>query len=140
LFLAAAVTVFFTQAVLAASQTLEGDIYTIKIDTKDGKATVTITPKTVAGVRHHCNEEFPWKLEITQAQGVTTDRTKYEAPFKKADGTRNTTSHTEAFSRDKVVFVIKYMVEPGKKVNGKLTFSVCDEKQCYRKTHNIDWD
>jgi hypothetical protein len=48
LFLAAAVTVFFTQAVLAASQTLEGDIYTIKIDTKDGKATVTIIVDPIA--------------------------------------------------------------------------------------------
>ena len=140
LFIIGVAIVLFASAAIAATQTIQGDIYTIKIQTKDGKATVTITPKTVKGVSHYCNPEFPWKLVMEEIEGVTTDRKKYESPFKKAGGGVHSPSHTKKFGKKKVVFEVKYTAAAGKKVKGKLTFSVCDPKQCYRKTHKIEWE
>lgn len=131
--------VFLAGVATADTQTLEGDIYTIKIDAKNGVATVTVTPKTVDKVSHHCNIEFPWKLQITKAEGVTTDKEKYTAPFKKADGTTSSPFDTKEFGLQKVVFEVKYTAAASKKIEGKLTFSICDDKQCYRKTHQIEW-
>ena len=136
----AVVIVFLLPAAMAATQTIQGDIYKIVVNAKGGKATITITPKTVKGVHHHCNQEFPWRLAITEAEGVKTDQVKYTAPYKKPDGSINSPSHTKTFSEKKVVFEVKYTVAAGKKVNAKLTFSVCDNKQCYRKKEMLEWN
>ena len=136
LFFLAVTSLFFSATVSAATQTIQGDVFTIRITTESGKATVTITPKS----GHYCNPEFPWKLVMEEIEGVTTDRQKYAAPFKKAGGGVNSPAHTREFGKKKVVFEVKYTAKPGTKVKGKLTFSICDAKQCYRKTHKIEWD
>lgn len=123
----------------AADQTIEGDLYRIHVQADGAKAVITVTPKTVEGVGHYCNPEFPWKLVITDQDGVTTDRKQYDAPFKKPDGTVNAPAHTVAFGKPKVVFEVAYSAAPGKKVQAKLTFGICDPKQCYRKTQKLEW-
>ncbi|HEX7840852.1 MAG TPA: hypothetical protein VF469_25415 [Kofleriaceae bacterium] len=93
-------------------------------------AKVTVTP----GKGYHVNTEYPIKLTLAPADGVTLAKTDFaECGHDKAKG------DADALDEQNLAFAVKLTPSAGGSytINGKFKFAVCDKDQCLPKKETI---
>jgi hypothetical protein len=97
----------------------------IRTETADEGTVATIEVKKKG--TYYCNLDYPWKLEITPAEGVTLDKNT----FRREDA--------EKATADEVVYIVRYTAEPETPINAELKLCLCDGKTCQTKMIPLTW-
>ena len=96
----------------------------------EATATISVTP----GTGYHVNTEYPIKLTLESATGVTLAKAEY-----KAGGADKAKGDAETLEEKQLLIAVKLTpAQAGNyTVNGKLKFAVCDKDSCLPKTEAI---
>lgn len=105
----------------------------VPADAKAGSETVAkiiVTP----GKGYHVNLEYPTKLTLTPADGVTLARTSFVA-----GGRDKSKGDADRFDEDQLAIAVKLTPAAAGSytINGSFKFAVCDPAACLAKKENI---
>jgi hypothetical protein len=105
----------------------DSDYCVIQIRTESAEQGTVATIVVKKKGAYYCNLDYPWKLKITPAEGVTLDKDT----FRREDA--------EKATADEVVFVVRYCAEPETPINAELKLCLCDGKSCQTTMISLTW-